>query len=262
MSDGRMIVVMPDGLEIDAPANASRAEIAKRASVAAMDQEFLMEIARRLGPTKTRESSPSADNIVSHLKAPDNLTVRAIQIPANMKQRDIDLGINMDSFSNFGVDTSQFKAGTIHTFGPGNTQPATQAHEVRHELYGQGLSEQENRLLDAWNASTPEEWDDAVHMWHDQLKRNFSERKSEAPTPTIEEAEEILITLLQSEDRMVRLWQHYLDPDKINTETKDTLSSTRQANATRKYVRGETPLTIPWKIALERKSHRQNQNNE
>lgn len=77
--------------------------------------------------------------------------------------------------------------GTINTVG--NQHPRIWAHEVRHNIGEDGSGEVYNRLADAATAQDDPDWEAAVYMWRDKLRRENRQRKvlpSEAQTDLVE----------------------------------------------------------------------------
>lgn len=150
----------------------------RRQSIELADAEFQTEVAKRL-----RYQAPIDVSKARVHNTPDDaeLTLGGFRVPEDQPPG--------DSYK-ANVDGKRFKIpiepGTVNVVSSANMTPATWSHEYRHEQRPT-LKERDNRLYDAYNAQTEEDWQWAVENWRDQRLRETGER------PTKKEAEDRLL---------------------------------------------------------------------
>ena len=123
-------------------------------------------------------------------------TTAGFNIPADTS--DAELMENQRRFSYKDQDGRLTKLalekGTINVVG--NQHPRVWAHEVRHNIDEDGNGEVYNRLADAATARDNPDWESAVYMWRDKIRRD-KKRKGDKSKTLPSEAQADLVGQLQ-----------------------------------------------------------------
>lgn len=135
------------------------------------DNEFAIEVAKRMGyrgdiDPKRARFHPTKDDAELTMEGmyvlPDAPEGRkALKVPGNDRSYDIPR-----------------EPDTVNVIGVHAANPSTWSHEYRHREKP-GMSENQNRYQDAFNAQTKGDWDNAVRYYKDMILRQGTRISSE-----------------------------------------------------------------------------------
>lgn len=199
------------------------------------DVEFQMDIAPLLGYVGEIDPSIARFHGIGGESGP--VTTKGFHIP----DEDPNNPYTREQLRPFNVNLGDYQGsvpkepGTVNVVGADSATPEVWAHEYRHRQFPEG-GEKANRLADAANANNESEWNAAVRMWRDQMRR-------EGEKPSMSEAEVNLIQKLQGwsgSDRSGAAHQAYNDEKLLGAKATNESPWYRQEED--QYAREQTDI--------------------